>query len=333
MTLLANLVATSQRVGATSGRLAKIRELAAFLRTLAVEEIETGAHYLSGEIQQGRIGIGYAALRAAADSSAVEVGQLSLAEVDAALTELGHDPQNLSPEILATLEHLHSGGLATTRRQANRIAVTEDSRVLDVGCGIGGPARYLAHTYGCRVDGIDLTPELIETGRVLTERCKLADRVVLQVGNALDLPYPDQTFDVVWCQNVAMNISDKAGLLEGAYRVLKPGGLFTSTEYSVGAGGDIIFPVPWAYDSSINFLEPADVMRARYQMAGFRILEWVNYSNVVIEHYEKMLRSPPQLTNRLIFGDDAPERQRNSQRNLIEGRAIYWMITAERPRL
>jgi len=168
---------------------------------------------------------------------------------------------------------------------------------------------------------------------VLTERCKLADRVVLQVGNALDLPYPDQTFDVVWCQNVAMNISDKAGLLAGAYRVLKPGGLFTSTEYSVGAGGDIIFPVPWAYDSSINFLEPADVMRARYQMAGFRILEWVNYSNVVIEHYEKMLSSPPKLTNRLIVGDDAPERQRNSQRNLIEGRAIYWMITAERPRL
>src|SRR5438876_2794444 len=156
-----------------------------------------------------------------------------LARIDAALTELGHDPQNLSPEILATLEHLHSGGLATTRRQANRIAVTEDSRVLDVGCGIGGPARYLAHTYGCRVDGIDLTPELIETGRVLTERCKLADRVVLQVGNALDLPYPDQTFDVVWCQNVATNISDKAGLLAGVYRVLKPGGLFTSTEYSV----------------------------------------------------------------------------------------------------
>jgi SAM-dependent methyltransferase len=128
-----------------------------------------------------------------------------LARIDAALTELGHDPENLSPEILATVEHLHSGGLATTRDQAKRIAVTDDSRVLDVGCGIGGPARYLAHNYGCRVEGIDLTPELIETGRVLTERCKLADRVVLQVGNALDLPYPDQAFDVVWCQNVSMN--------------------------------------------------------------------------------------------------------------------------------
>jgi ubiquinone/menaquinone biosynthesis C-methylase UbiE len=256
-----------------------------------------------------------------------------LARIDAALTELGHDPKNLNPEILGSLDHLHSGGLAITREQAKRIGLTEDSRVLDVGCGIGGPARYLAHSYGCRVDGIDLTPELIETGRVLTKRCNLTDRVMLRRGNALDLPYSDQTFDLVWCQNVAMNIADKAGFLAGVYRVLKPGGLFTSTEYSGGPGGDIIFPVPWAYDASINFLDPEDVMRARYHTAGFRILEWVNYSSVVIEHYEKMLSSPPKLTSRLIFGDDAPERQRNSQRNLIEGRTIYWMITAERPRL
>jgi sarcosine/dimethylglycine N-methyltransferase len=254
-----------------------------------------------------------------------------LARIDAALTELGHDPQNLSPEILATVEHLHAGGLATTRDQAERIALTQDSRVLDVGCGIGGPARYLAHMYGCRVEGIDLTPELVETGRVLTERCKLTDRVVLQLGNAIDLPYPDQTFDVVWCQNVAMNIADKAGLFAGVHRVLKPGGLFTSTEYSAGPGGDIIFPVSWAYDASINFLESEEVMRARYQTAGFRILEWMNYSNIAIG---RMLSAPPnKLTNRLVSGEDAPERQRNTQRNLIEGRLIYWMITAERPKL
>src|SRR5262249_38021977 len=85
----------------------------------------------------------------------------------------------------------------------------------------------------------------------------------LRRGNALDLPYSDQTFDVVWCQNVAMNVADKAGLLAGVYRVLKPGGLFTSTEYSVGPGGNIIFPVPWASDASINFLDPEDMMRAR----------------------------------------------------------------------
>src|SRR5438046_7418123 len=143
-----------------------------------------------------------------------------LARIDAALTELGHDPQNLNPEILATLEHLHSGGFATTRDQAKRVSITDESHILDVGCGIGGPARYLAHTYGCRVDGIDLTSELVETGRVLTERCKLADRVVLQVGNALELPYPYQTFDVVLCQNVTMNIADKAVIVAWVCRLL-----------------------------------------------------------------------------------------------------------------
>jgi ubiquinone/menaquinone biosynthesis C-methylase UbiE len=256
-----------------------------------------------------------------------------LVRIDAALTELGQDPHNLSPDTLETVEHLHSGGFATTRDQAKRVSITEESRVLDVGCGIGGPARYLAHRFGCRVDGIDLTPELIETGRVLTERCKLGDRVALQVGNALELPYPDQTFDVVWCQNVTMNIADKAGLLASVYRVLKRGGLYTATKYSVGPGGDIILPVPWAHDASINFLESADVMRTQYHMAGFRILEWMNYSNKAIEHYERMLSAPPKLSGRLIFGDDAPERQRNSQRNLIAGRIIFWMITAERPKL
>ena len=117
-----------------------------------------------------------------------------LARIDDVLKELGHDPQVLTPEILATVEHLHSGGLATTRDQAERLTLTANSRVLDIGCGIGGPARYLANTYGCRVDGIDLTPELVETGLVLTERCGLADRVTLQLGDALDPPFADETF-------------------------------------------------------------------------------------------------------------------------------------------
>ena len=119
-----------------------------------------------------------------------------LARMDAALTELGHDPQNLNLEILATVEHLHSGGFATTRDQAKRVSITDESRVLDVGSGIGGPARYLAHTYGCRVDGIDLTPELIETGRVLTERCKLTDRVVLR--SAMHSSYLIPTRPSMW---------------------------------------------------------------------------------------------------------------------------------------
>src|SRR5262249_58798587 len=111
-----------------------------------------------------------------------------LVRIDAALTELGHDPQNLNPEILATLEHLHSGGLATTRDQVKRIAVTEDSRVLDVGCGIGGAARELPPTGGCVVGGIVPTPELIENARVLTNRVQHTDRPQVQGSKHHGLP-------------------------------------------------------------------------------------------------------------------------------------------------
>ena len=255
-----------------------------------------------------------------------------LTRIDAALTELGHDPQTLTPEILATIEHLHTGGPATTRDQAAQLSLTPNSRVLDIGCGIGGPARHLAHTYGCQVDGIDLTPALVETGRVLTERCGLADRVTLQLGDALDLPFPDETYDAVWCQNVTMNIADKARFLAGAYHVLRPGGLFTSTEFSLGPGGDMIFPVPWAYDASISFIDPEDVMRSQFDAAGLRVREWTNYTDTILERAAQTAGKPSsKLAMPLVFGEDTPERQRNSQRNLIEKRTIYWMTTAERP--
>lgn len=255
----------------------------------------------------------------------------ALARIDAVLAELGHDPLRLTPEILATVEHLHTGGIATTRDQAAQLHLTPNSFVLDVGCGIGGPARYLAHTYGCSVEGIDLTPELVETGQVLTARCGLAGRVHLQLGNALDVPFPDGTFDVVWCQNVSMNIADKDRFLAEVYRVLKRGGLFTSTEYSLGPGGDTIFPVPWAYDASISFLDHEDVMRARLNATGFRILRWINHSDTVIARAEQTKGNPPnKLSNYLVFGEDTPERQRNTLRNLIDKRTIYWLTLAER---
>ena len=254
-----------------------------------------------------------------------------LARIDAVLTELGHDPEKLTPEILATVEHLHTGGAATTRDQAERITLTPESRVLDIGCGTGGPARYLAHSYGCRVDGIDLTPELVEAGQVLTKRCGLDDRVTLQQGDALDLPFPDETFDVVWCQNVTMNIADKSGFLANAYRVLKPGGLFSSTEFSLGPGGEVVYPVFWAYDASIDFLDPEDVMRAQFDEAGFRVRDWINYTDTAVERMVGAVTGPSKLSTGLVFGDDTPERVRNGQRNLIEKRTIYWMITAERP--
>ncbi|MBT5896431.1 MAG: methyltransferase domain-containing protein [Rhodospirillaceae bacterium] len=253
-----------------------------------------------------------------------------LARIDAVLLEMGHDPEAVTPEILSGVEHLHTGGLTTTQDQAEKLALGPDARVLDIGCGIGGPARYLAHTYGCRVDGVDLTPELLETGQVLTRRCGLEDKVTLQLGDALDLSFPDQSFDVVWCQNVTMNIADKAGFLGQVHRVLKPGGKFASTEYSTGPGGDIIYPVTWAYDPSTNFLDSEHEMRAQFADAGFRILDWTNYTGLAIERLAQARATPSKLANHLVFGEDTPERAGNGRKNMMEKRIIYWMITAER---
>lgn len=255
----------------------------------------------------------------------------TLERIDEVLTELGHDPQRLTPEILASVDHLHTGGLKTTRDQAARIDLGPASRVLDIGCGTGGPARYLAATFGCQIEGIDLTPELVETGKVLTERCGLSDKINLQIGDALDLPFADQSFDVVWCQNVTMNIADKAGFLANAYRVLKPGGVFTSTEFSSGPGGEMIYPVMWAYDASTSFLDTEAQMRAQFAAAGFRIREWTNYTAEAIAGLKALSSPATRLTNRLIFGDDTAERASNGARNLQEGRTLYWIITAERP--
>jgi SAM-dependent methyltransferase len=253
-----------------------------------------------------------------------------LARIDAVLRELGHDLEHLTPEILAPVEHLHSGGLPTTKDQAEGLALTPETKVLDIGCGIGGPARYLAHAYGCHVTGIDLTPELLETGRVLTKRCGLEHLVTLDLGDALDLSYPDATFDVVWCQNVTMNIADKDGFLAGVHRVLKPGGVFTSTEYSLGPGGEVLYPVMWAYGPETSLLDTEAVMRGQLESAGFRIREWTNYGEILMERAKNAPPSTGRLNNILVFGEDASERFRVGLRNLQEKRLQYWMITAER---
>lgn len=255
----------------------------------------------------------------------------TLARIDAVLTELGHDTSKLTPKILATVDHLHTGGLKTTRDQAERLTLDPNSKVLDIGCGTGGPARYLASNYGCHVEGIDLTPELVETGQTLTERCGLSELINLQIGNALDLPFPDESFDVVWCQNVTMNIENKMGFLSGAYRVLKSGGQFTSTEFSTGPGGDMIFPVMWAYDPSLNFIDSEAEMRAQFSEAGFEVKEFTNYTGEVIAWLKQLDAPANRLTNRLVFGDDTAERAANGARNLEEERNYYWIINAVRP--
>ena len=158
---------------------------------------------------------------------------------------LGAEGEALQPQQLASLDQFHTRGLAATAELATLAGITAEASVLDVGSGVGGPARFLAATYGCTVTGIDLSVSFVEAARYLTQRTGQAGQVGFAVGSALDLPVEDDRFDVVLLQHVAMNIADRPRLYAEIRRVLKPRGKFATYDV-VRAGGGPIYPVPWA---------------------------------------------------------------------------------------
>ena len=139
----------------------------------------------------------------------------------AALAEAGRDIAHLTIDDLAPVDEFHSRRRLATEELAALLAPSANDRVIDIGSGLGGPSRYLAATYGCRVSGVDLTPEFVEAATALTSRVGLTDRVDFRVGSALDLPFPEASFDCAWSQNVVMNIADRPRYYAEMHRVLR----------------------------------------------------------------------------------------------------------------
>jgi SAM-dependent methyltransferase len=246
----------------------------------------------------------------------------------AALTAAGCDTARLSAEMLYPVDQLHTGGLNSTKAQAQLAGVAEGMRVLDAGCGIGGGARFLADTFGCRVDAIDLTPEYVEAAARLNALCGLSDKIAARQGNVTDLPYEDRSFDLVWCQNVTMNVADKQRMFAEAYRVLVPGGRYTFTHVAQGPDGEPYYPTPWARDASYSFLGTPEDTVALLKETGFAIPE------CRIER--SMPQRPPQparasdLGPGIAMGADMPTRQANMGRSIDEGRLVFMLAVAER---
>jgi SAM-dependent methyltransferase len=191
-----------------------------------------------------------------------------------ALAAAGKDVDRLTIDDLAPADQFHGGGKPATVRLAQLAGLRPGLRVLDVGGGFGGPARTLAVEYGCRVTVVDLTESYVRTGRALTARLGLADRVTHRVGNALDLDTAPGAFDVVWTQNSGMNVEDKPRLYAGFARVLAPGGMLAIQEPMAGPVQPLVFPVMWARDAASSFLRPPEEMRAIIEAAGFRPRAW-----------------------------------------------------------
>ena len=251
-----------------------------------------------------------------------------LAGIMTALARAGHDITNPTVEMLNMVDQLHVGGLNSTRDQAERVAVTKDMRVLDAGCGVGGSSRFLAHHYGCQVDAIDLTSQYVEVAEVLNKLCGMNSRIAVRQGSVTDLPYADHSFDLVWCQNVTMNVEDKRRMFSEAFRVLVSGGRYTFSHAARGSAGEPYYPLPWARNSSYSFLGTPEAILSLLSEVGFTNIEnW----NETTKPAGAAGRGRADLGVSAILGDDMPQRQANSARSAVEGRLVRMLVIAHRP--
>lgn len=240
------------------------------------------------------------------------------ARILAAIGAAGLNPdERLPPEALGALDHFHTGGLRASVELLELAQIRADDNVLDLGAGLGGAARLLATRCGCRVTCLEYSRDYHAGGMLLNRLTGLEAQIAMHHGSGLEQPFADASFDVVWMQNVGMNIEDKGRLYAEIHRVLKPGGRFAFQEMAAGAVATTYFPLPWATAPAENFLVTADAMRALLAEAGF-----------VTEHFEDTsdahlarasAPSTPGPLTLAVFVDDLPRKAGNARRSLEEG--------------
>lgn len=241
-----------------------------------------------------------------------------------ALAAAGKDMNHLSPRDLSPVDEFHVGGRAATTAFAEQFGLRSGMRVLDIGCGLGGAARYFAHEHGCQVTGIDLTAEYVNVANALAARVRLDERVSCEVGSALALPFEPGVFDAAYMLHVGMNIEDKPRLFAEVRRILRPGGLFGIYDVMRLGGGDLSYPVPWASGPESSFVADAASYRRWLEAAGFEVLKERDRRDFALEIFAQMRArgagaAAAPLGLHIVMGANAGQKVKNMVGDISAG--------------
>ena len=233
-----------------------------------------------------------------------------------ALAAAGKDLNHLTPKDLAPVDEFHVGGRLATVAFAEQFGPRPGMRLLDIGCGLGGAARYFAQEHGCRVTGIDLSAEYVNVTNALAARVGLDERVSCELGSALALPFEPESFDGAYMFHVGMNIEDKSKLFAEVRRVLAPSGLFGIYDVMRLADGELSFPVPWASGPESSFVADAASYRRLLQGAGFEVLKERDRRDFALGIFAQMrakgaAAAPAPLGLHIVMGANAAQKVKN----------------------
>jgi ubiquinone/menaquinone biosynthesis C-methylase UbiE len=252
------------------------------------------------------------------------------APILAALQKRGIDAAKVTPDDLAPFDQFHTGGPPATKEMAEALAPRAGDHVLDVGSGLGGPARMLSAMKGCRVTGIDLAPHFVENANFFTEMTKQQALVKCVQGSATDMPFENAQFDGAWHLHMCMNVPDKAAMYAEIFRVLKPGARFVLHDPFKTPGAEVTYPVPWAETPATSFLWTPEELRAGLVAAGFKIVSEHDTTQEGLVWYEKLdaaRKAPP--------ADKPPTpleiMQKNHRANMTAGAVKILSVVAEKP--
>ena len=248
-----------------------------------------------------------------------------LARIRAGLAKLGITSDDLKLEDLAPVDEFHIGGREASLAFFEGFDFRENETILDVGCGLGGAARLVSSRFGCRVEGIDLTPEFVKAGNELCRWADCGDRVRLQEASALALPFGDAIFDAGYMMHVGMNIADKPALFTEIARVIRPDAYFGVYDVMQANEGELLFPVPWASVPDNSALASAEHYRQALSQAGFELVTENNRRDFARAFFQRLARrqvkadGPPPLGLHMLMGERATEKIRNMIDNLAQG--------------